>query len=142
MGNRIIYFGGTFAGNNLKELDSERQNYIAYLSTNNFKVLSPLRGVLNLDGMAHEISAQFTPNEIVHRDLDDINRADVVLLNMTSPSIGSACELMYCNERSKPVIIVSENERVTGHPWINSLATKVLPNMVEALDFIVYNYSY
>ena len=78
----------------------------------------------------------FLPNEIVHRDLSDILNSDIVILHMRKPSIGSSCELMFANMHKKIILIISENPDVTGHPWINSLASKVFSNEEEVIDYL------
>jgi len=134
--NKSIYFAGTFAGRNLKELCEERLEIVKKIEAMGIKVYDPLRDKAKLDAVAMEVAKQFSPNEIVYRDLDDINRADYVLAIFTNPSIGTSCEMMYAWDRHKMIVIVSDNPAVVEHPWVKIFATKIFPTIDEALEYM------
>ena len=58
----------------------------------------------------------FTPNEIVFRDLKDVEEADLILVNIQllgdKLPIGTAIEIMYAWMLKKPVVIVSTDPRI------------------------------
>ncbi len=145
---RVIYFGGTFAAQNVFNLYHERlkvKNKIYETYPDVFTVLDPLRGkasnlVVGGDTTTEMIyaSGNFTPNEIMARDLNDITRADILLMEMKAPSIGSSCEIMYAWQRQKMIIVVSTNPAVIYHPWVNAIAAKIIPSMDDAIDYLSY----
>jgi hypothetical protein len=138
--NKTLYYGGTFSGYNLLELDKERQKTREKLNSHGFKVLDPMRGGKNLNALAETANEFFSPNEIVHRDLRDIDRSEIVLLEMKKASIGSSCELMYSSLNKKIIIIISEEPSVINHFWVQSLATKILPDIDSTIDHLITFY--
>lgn len=100
-----------------------------------FKVLSPVRG--KKVGSNHQDFVSYEPNEIVHRDLADIDNADYMLAMMVKPGIGTSMEIMYSRMvRNIPVVVVSKNPAVVHHYWIKSLASKIVPDVETALNYL------
>ncbi|MHC4198887.1 MAG: nucleoside 2-deoxyribosyltransferase [Planctomycetota bacterium] len=76
-------------------------------------------------------------NEIVEFDLQDIRDADLVLVNYTKPSIGTAMEVFYAaHDQGKFVITFSPIPYEQCSPWIVRFSTKILPSLGEALAYI------
>ena len=133
MSNKYVYYGGTFAGKNLKQLGEYRKKNVQRFKSHSFIVRNPLRGN-DLDICADRVASTgvFEPNELVHRDLSDIRNSDIVVLEFTGlNSIGSACEMTYSYLNQIPVLIVCEDERVQVHPWTRSMAAKIYPTMED-----------
>ena len=138
---KTIYFAGTFAGFDLVDLAIKRKVTSDGLILRGFKVIDPLRekplDKLGKGSDYDKLYKELTPNEIVHRDLWDIDRSDIVLMLMTKPSIGCSCELMYAHLKNKCIVVVSEVPEVLEHPWVKSLSTKVIDSSKEDyLDYI------
>ncbi len=76
-------------------------------------------------------------NEIVEFDLQDIRDADVVLVNYSKPSIGTAMEVFYAShDMGKFVIAFSAIPYQQCSPWMVRFSTKILPSLGAALDYI------
>ena len=88
-----------------------------------------------------ELFNTYTPNEIVYRDLDDINRSDLVLAVVNRQgdkiSFGTPCEVMYAWLQQKPVVFVSDDEELRNHPWVRGLCVKVFNNVKDAVEYIL-----
>lgn len=85
--------------------------------------LDPLRGKYMLRSWQ-----QLNSNEIVMRDLRDIERAHVVLAVMMKckdSSFGTPCEIMYAWERRIPVIMITDEKYLAEHFWTRSLCSNI-----------------
>ena len=81
-----------------------------------------------------------TPNEILFRDLKDVDESDIILVNFNLKpdkiSIGTICEIQHAWEQKKPVVIVSDDQRILEHPWILALTVKQFPSLEQAVEYI------
>ncbi len=76
-------------------------------------------------------------NEIVEFDLQDIRDADVVLVNYSKPSIGTAMEVFYAShDMGKFVIAFSSRPYEECSPWMVRFSTKILPGLDAALGYV------
>ena len=76
-------------------------------------------------------------NEIVEFDLQDIRDADLLLVNYSKASIGTAMEVFYAaHDQGKFVIAFSPIPYKECSPWMVRFATKILPTLGDALDYI------
>ena len=76
-------------------------------------------------------------NEIVEFDLQDVRDADLLLVNYTKPSIGTAMEVFYAaHDLGKFVIAFSPFSFQDSSPWMVKFCTKILPSLESAVDYI------
>ena len=76
-------------------------------------------------------------NEIVEFDLQDVRCADLLLVNYSKPSIGTAMEVFYAaHDLGKFVIAFSPFSFKECSPWMVRFATKILPGLDAALEYI------
>jgi nucleoside 2-deoxyribosyltransferase len=76
-------------------------------------------------------------NEIVRFDLQDVEDADLILVNYNKPSIGTSMEIFHASHNlSKFVVAFSPYEFVECSPWMVKYCTKILPSLEEAVDYI------
>jgi len=95
-----------------------------------FILLDPMRR----DFRDNEIDSA---NEIVEFDLQDIRDCDLVLVNYSKPSIGTAMEVFYAaHDLGKFVIAFSPIPYANCSPWMVKFATKILPTLEDALRYI------
>jgi len=84
---------------------------------------------------------KFTPNEIVSRDLQDIDDSDMVVANLTglikgNPLFGTPCEIMYAWIQGIPVVLITDEKRLQNHYWSNVLCVRILQDLSQALAYI------
>ena len=132
-----VYLSGGIAGMTFEEANSWRTEVTEKLREFGIQAINPLRGRM----FVHSGEEEFNPNEIVGRDLRDIRAADLVLVYIPRTerfSIGTTCEMWhtYYTEH-KPLILVSDDPRYTGHPWVQVMTTKVFEKMEPAVQYIV-----
>jgi nucleoside 2-deoxyribosyltransferase len=76
-------------------------------------------------------------NEIVEFDLQDVRDADLVLVNYSKPSIGTAMEVFYAShDLGKFVVAFSPFEFKDCSPWMVKYCTKILLTLEDACEYI------
>src|SRR6185369_10081738 len=75
-------------------------------------------------------------NEIVEFDLQDIRDADLILVNYSKASVGTAMEVFYAShDQGKFVIGFAPFEFKDCSPWMVRFCTKILPGLDAALTY-------
>ena len=76
-------------------------------------------------------------NEIVSFDLQDVVVADIVLVNYSKASIGTAMEVFHASHNlGKFVIAFSPFSFQDCNPWMVRFCTKILPDLDSAVRYI------
>ena len=76
-------------------------------------------------------------NEIVDFDLQDVRDADILLVNYSKPSIGTAMEVFYAaHDLGKFVVAFSPFSFKDSSPWMVRFCTKILPTLDDAIGYI------
>lgn len=106
-----------------------RQTAITKLS-NQFTLLDPMRRNFK----DREVDSA---NEIVEFDLQDVREADILLVNYSKASIGTAMEVFYAaHDLGKFVVAFSPFDFQNCNPWMVRFCTKILPSLERAIDYI------
>lgn len=118
----LIYLAGPITGLDWKAATEWRKNLIdkfkdASNGRNNYIALSPLRGKEYLENET-DIKDSYhgyrmsTPKAITERDLNDVRRSDLIIVNFIGAervSIGTVLEIGAAKILNKPVILVIED---------------------------------
>ncbi len=81
-------------------------------------------------------------NEIVEFDLQDVREADLLLVNYSKPSIGTAMEVFYAShDLGKFVIAFSPFPFEACSPWMVKFTTKILPSLEAAIDYVTTHFA-
>jgi len=100
------------------------------LLRNDFVLLDPMRRNFK----DREVDSA---NEIVEFDLQDLRDADIVLVNYSKASIGTAMEVFYAShELGKFVVAFSPFSYQDCNPWMVRFCTKILPTLEESVAYI------
>ena len=76
-------------------------------------------------------------NEIVEFDLQDVRSSDIVLVNYSKASIGTAMEVFYAShDLGKFVVAFSPFSFKDCSPWMVRFCTKILPDLEMACSYI------
>ncbi len=95
-----------------------------------FKILDPMRRKF----VDRQVDSA---NEIVEFDLQDVRDADLLLVNYSKPSIGTAMEVFYAaHDLGRFVIAFSPFSFQDSSPWMVKFCTKILPSLESAVDYI------
>lgn len=131
----IIYLGGAIHNLNFDEANDWRIQATNLLEEHGHIILNPLRGRLWRNAKEQ---SQFTVNEIVHRDLVDVKKADILLVNLAREDanyIGTTVEMTKARDWNKFIIVVI-GDRKEYSPWVEYLATKICKTVEEACEYI------
>lgn len=141
---RYVYLAGPVTGLTFAAATEWRQQMAAFFRTvtPDVRALDPLRGMIARDFDAHESlhstdSAQCTIAHYMARDLQDIDRSQLVLANlldMEEPSIGTMIELGYARAKNVPILVAAAEPL---HPWVELLAVRVHRSPLEAAQAVV-----
>ena len=71
--------------------------------------------------------------EIVDLDKRDVRTADVILVNYSKPSVGTAMEVFYAWTIGKPVIVWCARSAVVS-PWMRYHSTTFVYSLDEAVE--------
>ena len=72
---------------------------------------------------------------IVEGDKLELDASDVVLAYCSQPSYGTAMEILYCWERSIPILVVLPPDQVVS-PWVRYHATEIHNGLDSALESV------
>ena len=80
-------------------------------------------------------------NEIVDFDLQDVRDADIILVNYSKASIGTAMEVFYAShDLGKFVVAFAPFSFKDCSPWMVRHCTKILPDLASAVSYINENF--
>ena len=101
-----------------------------------FYTLDPMRGKPDSKSWA-----EYKPEELVHRDVQDVLRSKVVLsVIMTDgrkQSFGTPCEIALAWWNHVPVVLVTDDKTLANHPWVKHLCSKIFDNVEDAITYII-----
>ena len=98
-----IYFSGAIRGGQEKAADYKE--IINFLETYG-SVLTKHLGNVNLNITGEDLGAR----DIYERDINWLNEADLVIADVSIPSLGVGYELAYAEKLAKKIICLYENE--------------------------------
>jgi nucleoside 2-deoxyribosyltransferase len=73
--------------------------------------------------------------EIVEGDKEDIDTADVLLVNYDKPSVGTSMEILYAWNQGIPVVVACKPETSIS-PWLRYHSTKMVHSFDDAIKWI------
>ncbi len=124
-----IYLCGPIMDESVGEARAWRE-YVKEKLADDFVLLDPMRRNFK----DREVDSA---NEIVEFDLQDVRNADIILVNYSKPSIGTAMEVFYAShELGKFVVAFSPFPFKECNPWMVKFCTKIQPTLEEAVDYI------
>jgi nucleoside 2-deoxyribosyltransferase len=124
----IVYLAGGING--LSDTDAKvwRAQATKALGAHGVECLDPMRRDYRGQESAHVV-------EIVHGDLSDIERADVVLAMCARPSWGTAMEIHYAHGRGKPVVGIYAGPQ--SSPWLVFHTRSLHPTINQAIAAVL-----
>ena len=132
-----IYFAGSIRSG--REDAEIYFKLIDYLNSNYGKVLSEHVGLKNLVEGIPTIKKNLTESEIHNQDLKWLNEADVVIAEVSKPSLGVGYELGRVYNMNKPVLClyrITEGKKLSA--MIAGSDKFVVINYVNVEDAFVY----
>lgn len=127
----FVYLAGTITGLSQKKATGWRDRAAQFLEPHGITCLDPCRGKNFAPGVRYD------SREIVSRDKQDIRRSRVMLTCLEGASTGTDMEIMYAHMNEIPVILVTRNDALKVHYWIEAHVTRVFEELDDALEYIV-----
>ena len=132
-GKRKIYLSGPIMDENPDLAKTWRERAKEDLK-DSFVLLDPMRRNFK----DREVDSA---NEIVDFDLQDVRDADILLVNYSKTSIGTAMEVFYAaHDLGKFVVAFSPFPFQECSPWMVRYCTKILPTLDAAVVYIRDNF--
>lgn len=109
--------------------------------------LDPLNGE-NLDLISDDGNKGcFPPQMIVHKDYVCVKKSDLIIANMDTfgenrPPIGTLGEIVWAYDLRKPIILISDNEYYTEHPFLKYFSSIIVPSVEILLERKIINSFY
>ena len=107
--------------------------------------LDPFNGEIAHNMSGGGLKADIPANTILHRDYAVIQRADLIVANMSTfgqdrPPIGTICELAWAWQQHKPIIMITDQEWYREHPFMKNFTSWVVGSVEELLEKKVINH--
>jgi hypothetical protein len=145
-----VYLAGGIKGFTIKEATQWRVDFEKLMLKEVYRdasveVINPMRRI-RWEGEQDDVitvDTASTPfgistNQIVHRDLADVARCDVLMVELSKEGwnyLGTIVEVAYAHFLNKPIIIWSGWAQ--NDPFLSNFATKILPDMESCFRFIM-----
>ena len=133
-----VYLAGRIANLTYDEAMASREAIIHKLTEAGIMCRTPLRGRQYKSGRitSETFTNGFTIQEIIGRDLNDIDRSDaVVILTGDDASWGTAGEFYYATwVVKKPTLVIAKNH-VGG--WVEHFATRIVPDIDSTIEVLL-----
>lgn len=138
-----VYLAGPIVGLTYEDAMGWRVRAAVELETAGIRSFNPLRGKKKWDGVDHLTNYHdgghgLTPEQLVNRDLYDIRRSDVVLVNLLNllnvppTPIGTLIEIGYAHGLGKPLVVACPDSFAL-HPFLAVIPTYRTPYLATAL---------
>jgi len=136
-----VCLAGKISGLGYDDAMDKRLEFFDKANAIGIKCRSPLRGKswLKNESIINEetVKKRLTLQEIILRDLHDIDRCNVVIiLTGNEPSWGTGMEFAYAVLVAKKPVLVIADKYMGG--WLDYYATKIVPNIDEAIEVLKY----
>lgn len=133
-----VYLAGPITGQTLEQARSWRDAWGPLIRSLRMEVSSPTRGKSDIKGA---LTSKFDEGRgAFKRDLWDIDKADIVLVNFEAAkhvSIGTVAEMGYAFAAGKFILVVApRGEHPHDHLFIEEMASHVVPTMQDAYDWL------
>lgn len=137
---KSIYLAGGITGHSYITATEWRRHTEACLGSR-YNIIDPMRdkgfleGVLSID--VEQSDPSLTPEKIFARDIEDINRSDLLLVRLdTAKSVGTPWEMGYAYALNKPVVTVAPIE-LFQHPFVICPSEGVFSCLDDAINYLI-----
>lgn len=74
--------------------------------------------------------------EIIRFDLNKVRNSNLILVNLSGFSIGTAMELQHAYDNLIPIIGYKDDDSTELHPWLEFVCDRVFEDLNSALEYI------
>lgn len=139
--SKLVYLGGPITGCSYDGATDWRDYTTKKLNAVGIDAISPMRAKYYLERES-EIKSGYeglplsAGKGVVSRDRWDVQRCDVVMLNLldtTHVSIGSMIEIGWADAARKPIILCLQDKNIHDHAMVTAIAGFVVPTLDEGI---------
>lgn len=122
-----------FTGKSYEQIIEEREEYTKKVNSYNLFLLESFIGVEEKEKFEQ---ALYEPDFIINKDINLINQANVMLVDLSKASVGATFEVSYAKlKREIPIIgFGCTNELTKRHPWYNYYCDDIVDTIDDALN--------
>ena len=143
-----IYLAGYIHGERIKECSEWRDRikaHYTYRDTKNIRILDPLHGkntsTITPDGLKSDMPAR----AVLQRDMLSVQEADLIIANMDRfgeerVSVGTIMEIAWGFVFAKPIIIITDEQQYTEHPFLFSMKSALYDSVDDMLNSGIIDY--
>lgn len=134
MSIKVVYLAGPISDIDIKDAAAWREEAEEYFKSTKIEIYNPLRGK---DLSDPDIKTGLDYINVVERDLKDIEKADIVLVDLRREVniIGTAMEMAYARMWGKKIYVFGTAYR--QHYWVRYHADKFFDGLDEAIEVII-----
>lgn len=136
---KMVYLSGCMDGVSVEEGNTWRLKATEFFTHAGWNVYNPYDGK-STNKAEHD---KYTPNEIHHRDIYFLEKADVILVNLDLPALVENSKIpfftigeMYLAHRDRKPVVAYTN-CLRGRAGYESIVTKTLPDLEACMNYIV-----
>lgn len=138
-----VYLAGPISGLTQTEALGWRERTRALLEENRYECVDPMRGhdsrraeeALRADGH----NWPYGPKAVFKRDKHDVERCDIILVNLTAASrvsIFTMMEMAWAEQWNKFILTVMEDGNLHEHLAVREASSLVVPTLSEAIKYL------
>lgn len=138
-----VYLAGPISGLRQAEAVGWRGRAREELAGAGYRVVDPMRGhdsrraeeALRADGH----NWPYGPKAVFRRDKHDVERCDIILVNLTAASrvsIFTMMEMAWAEQWNKFVLTVMEDGNIHEHLAVREASSLVVPTLEEAIKYL------
>jgi nucleoside 2-deoxyribosyltransferase len=142
-----VYLAGPISGLPLNDAAEWRTRAKLILDRNGYWCINPIRGKhpsnadqsIVVNGQNLLYGPNFGPKSVFKRDKHDVERSDILLVNLTGAthvSIFTMMELAWAEEWNKFVLTVMEEGNIHEHAAVREASTLVVPTLEDAIKYL------
>jgi HemK-related putative methylase len=128
-----IFIANPFTGDSYETLAEKRNSYAKIAKKYNLELLEQFVGI---EEKREFEEALYEPKMIVHKDINLIDKAQVMLVDLHRPSAGATFEMSYAKLKREILIIGfgCQDEKCKRHPWYGYYCDEIVDTIDEALE--------
>ena len=148
---KYVYLGGPIAGHTSESAKWWREDLQNHFKSTNIRMISPLRcepeigegEVYDAEGIAAKDCICFGSDKAIHaKNMLDVKSCDLMIACMfaeqiKSISLGTMLEIGWASALGKPIILITDDDRLKKHPVVKESVNWIVPTLEDA-QLIVY----
>lgn len=130
----VIYLAGQMSGISYEE--SNRWRLVAKDCLENVECDYKVKAINPNDYYNFKEKTYINDKEIIRLDLHKVRTSDLILVDLSGKSIGTAMEIQHAFDRGIPIVGFTSGDKSEIHPWLEFECDRVFGSIQGALEYI------